>query len=107
MFNSYYAKINSEQNVTINTPSSINGTLVKSHVDSKMICMKIGSDEFNAMFAVENQTVSYSKRRSVGFDSTDPRDWRTVTDTFEYNVEVLQTMLANDNMIFVEYVIKE
>ena len=90
MFNSYYANINPSQNVTINTPSSIMGTLVKSHNDSVITAMKIDSEEFNELFGVKEQNVMHRES-----------NWRVEKS----KAIVLQTMLANNDMIFVEYVL--
>lgn len=91
MFNSYYANIQPSQNVTINTPSSIVGTLVKSHNDSFITAVKQGSQEFNGMFGVKEQCVRYKSEYN--------------TDV-KQKIIILQTMLANDGYIYVEYVLK-
>lgn len=99
MFNSYYANISPSQNVTVNTPSSIMGTIVKSHKDSVITCMKIGSNEFKELFGIKEQQVSYKIMKS--YDN----GYSSYEDITSSKAIVLQTMLANNDMIFVEYVL--
>lgn len=91
MFNSYYAS----QGVTVSAPSSIAGTLVKSHARSKMTCFDIGSEHHKNMF-------SEKPRAYCGTDYN--RSW---CPELYKPCDVLQVMLANDGKVFVEYVLKE
>ena len=96
MFNSYYANLKTSQNVTVNTPSSIMGTLVKSHKNSVITAMKIDSQEFNDMFGTVEQKVQDEHYYGSSEWERSKNSSRAV---------VLQTMLANSDMIFVEYVV--
>jgi len=93
MFNSYYAQSKQTNNVTVNTPSSIAGILVKSHTNSKMVAIKVEDDNFNEMFNPKQQRIKKYKT----YDT-----W--VVDEDYVNIIILQTMLANDGWIFIEYV---
>lgn len=104
MFNSYYEKENNNsQKVVINTPSSIAGTLIKSNENSKITAVKINSPEFNDLFKADSQIISYTT--SEWYESAMPGHTHYKYDTKHViKVKVLQTMLANDGIIFVEYI---
>ena len=79
------------------TFNSVAGTLVKSTPDSKMVMLKMGSDQFTKMFDQNNPTRTYTKREyssdHYGFDKT-----------YVVSISVLQVMLCGNDIVLVEYI---
>lgn len=87
------------------TFNSVAGTLVKSTPDSKMVMLKMGSDQFTKMFDPSNPTRTYTKhiagtgqwKIGGGYDNG-------YDTTVTVNVSVLQVMLCGNDIVLVEYI---
>lgn len=79
------------------TFNSVAGTLVKSTPDSKMVMLKMGSDQFTKMFDQNNPTRSYIKREYSS-------DHHGYDKTYVVTISVLQVMLCGNDTVLVEYI---
>ena len=85
-----YFKTDSSNNIRVNAPSSIVGTLVKSVEGSNIIALKQGSIEWDEFFRVRIEK-GYNAHKLL---------------TSNIQITVIQVMLANDGIVYVEYVVK-
>lgn len=86
------------------TFNSVAGTLVKSTPDSKMVMLKMGSDQFTKMFDPSSPTRTF-KEYKVGSGEYRHGSY----DSGRYvdvvvNVSVLQVMLCGNDTVLVEYI---
>ena len=79
------------------TFNSVAGTLVKSTPDSKMVMLKMGSEQFTKMFDQNNPTRTYTKREYRS-------DHHGYDQTYVVNISVLQVMLCGNDIVLVEYI---
>lgn len=83
------------------TFNSVAGTLVKSTPDSKMVMLKMGSEQFTKMFDPSSPTRTF-KKHVAGTGNT--YCYNGYDTTVTVNVSVLQVMLCGNDIVLVEYI---
>lgn len=86
------------------TFNSVAGTLIKSTPDSKMVMLKMGSEQFTKMFDPSKPTRTYVKRVAGSGQFSHGRYDNGYDTTITVEVSVLQVMLCGNDTVLVEYI---